>query len=177
MHFKWDSNVARDIANELNRLEEDLNDCAVEIEHGSAILREMQAGQLSKVIEGYVSLAEKMKKSLIGLEERFHQTVRGINTADEMFESIEQALCRRAVSLEETSKPIVVGAGAAGIPPVLFGESQTTCPEPVEGGAAAPASPWLVLPEIRHTVAIDQVSLNSGMATPFWLESIIDANN
>lgn len=180
MHFKWDSNVARDIASELNRLEEELSACTADVEHCSTILREMQEGELSELIGQYVSLTGKMKKRLMELEDCFQRTERGITRANEMFENTELELRRKANGIVDDGMvpwANIVGPGVRNPSPLFYNIPGASEFIPLGVEAIAPGSPWPVLPDIRQTVVIDQVSINSGVVMPVWLQSAINAEN
>ena len=177
MHFKWDSSVARDITSELNRLEQELSDCTIDIDHCAAILRQMQGGELSEVIEKYISLTGKLRKSLLGLEERFSDTGRGITRATEMFENVEASLRSRADGMTGGRSADSIGsdAGWRGTPPMFDSVSPAAQTGPI-GLDAAGTPPWPALESVSQTVIIDQVSLNNDMVMPPWLQGVIDAD-
>lgn len=206
MHFKWDSEAAEQIADELNRLEEELNGCAAEMGNGSAILQEMQGGMMSEAIERYVTLAVKLKRALTELEERFHGTCRGIHRANELFEENERRLRRRIEGLDGEAPVIVTDPEGPAAPPVsvdhpatgaddegVFGTTPIA-PWPVMPGVQdgdlpitgaddegtfcepEPAIPWPLLPGVRQTVAIDMTVPGGSIVIPLWLQNIIDGN-
>ena len=178
MHFKWDSNVARDITSELNRLEQELSDCSVDMDHCAAILRQMQGGGMDKVIEKYISLTDKLRKGLKGLEDRFSDTGRGINRATEMFENVETALRSKAdgMTVGRSAESIGADAGWRGTPPLFYNVSSAAQTGPI-GLDMAATPPWPALESVSQTVIIDQVSLNNDVLMPPWLQGIIDADS
>ena len=180
MHFKWDSDVARDITNELNRLEEELGDCTAEVERGAAILRDMQGGQLSEIIERYVSLAGKMKRSLMDLEDCFRSTGRGITRANEMFEDLELRLRQRAEGMSGEAQNAMLYADASACtpePPVFFNVPGQQSTAPLGIGTGAFNDPWPALPGIRQTVVIDQFAFDRGVGMPLWLQGVMNAED
>lgn len=180
MHFKWDSSVARDIVTELNRLEENLNDCVSEVEQCAEILRQMQGGELSEAIERYISAAGKAKASLIELEESFQGTGKGLMRANELFEDNERTLQSLAEGMGNGNgmPPSAAGdAGSTETPPLFFDIPALSGFAPVGIAASMPGTPWPALQEVRQTVVIDQVSLSNSVIMPVWLQDIIDADD
>ena len=177
MRFKWDSNVARDIEIDLDRLRDELGDCAVEIDRCTAILSEMEGGDMSNIIANYVSAAGKLKKGMRQLEETFRRTGRGIARANEMFENTEQSLRRRADGMGGEAPEPVWGQGVTGhsVAPMFYNIPGIPGFGPIGFENTAPSVPWPVLREVSRAVAIDQVSVGSGVMMPPWLQSIIDA--
>lgn len=180
MHFKWDSSVARDITTELNRLEEELSDCVVEVEQCAAILQQMQGGDLSEAIDRYIELAGRAKKGLVNLEEHFQKTSRGILRANEMFENTELVLRQHADSMGGGSAmpfSSVTDIRPGETPPLFYNIPGMTVYEFPGGESVGPGSPWPILQEVNQTVVIDQISLSSGIVTPIWLQDIIDTDD
>lgn len=179
MHFKWDSSVARDISNELDRLEDNLGECMAEVDHCATILREMAGSDPEGLIEKYVSLTEELKKKMRRLGERFRKTSRGINNASELFEGNEQELLRRAESMGEGPASGVSDAGDpawGGTAPLFFNIPGMGTVAPI-GVDEAPRYPvWAPLEFVNQAVVIDQVAPEGGVVTPPWLLSIIDTD-
>ena len=185
MHFKWDSSVARDISTEMDRLGEEMADCAAELDHCAAILREMSGGDLSEVIEKYISAAGELKKGLVRMEERFRYTDKGIARANELFESNESALYRKAEELgsgssaETTSHGNAARIGISGIsgtPPMFYNIPGIGSAAPIGTAGFLNKFPWPTLANVHQTVVIDQVTPGSGVITPPWLQGIIDTD-
>ncbi len=175
MHFKWDSSVARDIEIEMDRLREELGDCSAEIDRCTAILGEMQGGELNEVIAKYVSAAGKLKKGLLRLEETFQKTGRGIARANEMFENNELRLRHRADSMGSEVPASDSGWVLNGtITPVFYNIPGTVEYSPIMVEATSPVAQWPILQEVKRAVVIDQVSIGNGVVMPPWLESVID---
>lgn len=177
MQFKWDSSVARDIANELNRLEQELSDCKTEVERCTAILRQMQGGELSQTIEGYISLTGKLKKGLTGLEEGFSKTGRGITRANDMFESNELSLRRRADGMGSGHAPGGEDVGWNGTPPLFYNIAGTIGTGPIGGlGLTPQPTIWPMLEGVQRTAVIDWSLPGGGVGMPLWLQNVIDGD-
>jgi hypothetical protein len=183
MRFKWDSSVARDIAVDMDRLEQGTEDCVSEIHRGIEVLQQMQGGDMSRVIDKYISAADTLVRKLRSIADAFGDTGLGIKRADELFDSLEAQLNGRAQNMGgETSAPshgaqdtVWSGMDQGGVAPIFYN---------LPGAATAPVGPtrsyitrhefWPTLSGISRTVVVDQVSLNADMVTPQWLQDIID---
>ena len=179
MHFKWDSNVARDIAVEMDRLEQGISDCIVELDHCAGILEQMQGGDMSQAIEKYVGAAKQLTKNLRGLGEETRRTGRAIERADELFEGLEAEIKGRATGMggrEANPEPFPTRQAAV---PLFYNTRVTVDPRAMimlgpRGGQRRQAPPvWPVLRTIERSVIIDQITIRPGMVTPQWLLGII----
>jgi hypothetical protein len=179
MHFKWDSNVARDIASELNRLEQELSDCKIDMDHCATILLEMQGNKTDEAMEKFISLTGKLRRGLSRLEERFSDTGRGISRANEMFENNESLLQGKAEAMGGGRSVESIGGDPSwrGTAPMFYDVSSAGHPSPPIGLDMAAVPLWPTLEGVSRTVIIDQVSLNSNMVMPQWLQGIIDDEN
>lgn len=171
MHFRWDSEVAQQLGDELIRLEEELNSCATELENGTAILREMQGSGTGDAIERYIRLGARLKKALKALEEDFAGTGRGIRRANEMFEENERRLRRRCDGMDGEAPGTTPGVGVPLVSndhPAAGADDEGRFCEP------EPEIPWSLLPGIEQTVAIDMHVPGKSMVVPPWLQEIIN---
>ena len=177
MHFKWDSSAARDISRELDRLQEELSDCGVEIDHCATILREMSNGS-DELIEKYLALTENLKKGVKRMEERFQKTSRGMDRASELFDRVEAELQRRAEGNDERLPTFVWGSGGVGgvaTGPVFYNIPNAWATAPIGAGESAPPTPWPVLERVSQAVVIDQVSPGNVVMPP-WLVGIVESD-
>jgi len=178
MRFRWDSGLARDISNELDRLEEELGDCKEEIDRCATILREMAGSDADGLIEEYISLTAELKKSVAKLEERFGATGRGINRASELFESNEQTLRGRAENMGAGEQTVSEAENVAwsGTAPIFYNIPGMATVPPIGENEPPRHVVWTPLAGISQTVIIDQI-LPGGMLTPPWFQVIIDSDN
>lgn len=177
MHFRWDSSVARDIAKELDRLQEELSDCEAEIDRCATILLDMANGP-DELIEKYLAVAENLKKGVKRMEERFHETSRGIDRASELFERVELELYRKAEGSGDRLPTFIWGSSdtngiATG--PVFYNIPNVHATTPVGVGEGAPIASWPALEGIGRAIVIDQVT-PGGVVTPPWLLGIVESD-
>ena len=179
MHFKWDGNVARDIAVEMDRLEQGISDCIVELDHCAGILEQMQGGDMSQAIEKYVGAARELKRGLRVIGEETRRTGRAIERADELIEGIEAQMKGRATGMgsrEARPDPFPEKRAAA---PLFYNTRATVDPRAMimlgpRGGRRRDIPPvWPVIRAIERSVIIDQITVRPGVVTPQWLLGLI----
>ena len=173
MRIKWDSNVARDIAVELERQEQEIGDCIAELRQCTDILRQMQSGEMSRTIEKYVAAAEELEKGLRRIGEESGRTGRNVTRADEMFEAAEARMKGRAEGMEDRARADVPATGSGGYGPAYDGWRVHPAVPPIMQRVIAPPPSWPGFNAIRRTVIIDQFTNNAGVVIPQWLSGII----
>ena len=175
MRFRWDSGVARDIVTELDRMEQELDDCVMEVDRGAGILAQMQGGDLSEAIGKYISAIDKLKKGLKRLSETCGSTSRGVLQADELFDGFEARLRGRVESMGTAGAAPGGGDAGAWSGAAPIGETVTTDRTDPIIHMIIPVRqpPWPILEGIGQTVVIDQVAANTDVVMPQWLAGIV----
>lgn len=176
MRFRWDSDVARDISTEMDRLGEALADCSAELEKCIGILRQM--GQDPEgAIEKYAALAGTLKKDAGKLEERLAGAGRAVRQANELFETNEQALGRRAADMGSGSASGLSEAGDpgwSGTAPMFYNVPGPAATPPMGTAWQDAPAPWPMPAGIAQAVIIDHTMLTGGMAMLPWLQGLIE---
>lgn len=174
MRLRWDSGVARDIITELDRIEQELDDCVQEVNRGAGILAQMQGGELSKAIEKYVSAAGKIGTSLKQLAEACNGTSRSVIRADELFDGFERQLRGRVEAMGSAGAPPEAGGAAGGSGGSMLDALNMDHSDPIIHLAIpVKRTPWPILQGISRTVVIDQVAPHTDVVMPQWLLGIV----
>jgi len=182
MRFKWDSNVARDIASELNRLEGEVGECAVANNRAAAILRDMSGSfgeDLGEIVQKYVSVIQGLSKQIARLEDAVEETSQGITRGNELFEGLETTLRTKAMRVVEGDMGQMTSAFATYSPnldmPMFYNFPTPKSDVPPMFTVAAEEN-WSVFPGLQTAVEIDQMPGDIGVIVPTWLQGIIDTD-